>query len=159
VTVGVLVTTDIHGALVTGDTSTLDPHSARQVEAIRAALHTHPVLTALIDYPITAERLDDHPHAQTPTPALAEFVALRDRHPTNPTAGPTAASAGDLDHTLSRATGGLTTRDNLTALTRRWHLLKTHGGWTVTRHDRGWTWTSPTGRTHTTQPYDYRNDA
>ena len=47
---------------------------------------------------------------------------------------------------------------NLTALTRRWHILKTHSGWTVTRHDRGWQWTSPTGRTYTTQPYDYRYD-
>ena len=94
--------------------------------------------------------------AETPSPALAEFVALRDRHPTNPTAGPTAASAGDLDHTIPRANGGTTTRRNLAPLTRRWHRLKTFGGWQLHRHGHGWQWTSPTGRKHYTYPHDYR---
>jgi hypothetical protein len=114
------------------------------------------VLRELLDHPITAHTLDDDPHAEQPSPALAEFVALRDRHPTNPTAGPTAASAGDLDHTIPRSQGGLTIRENLTPLTRRWHILKTHGSWQVHRHGRGWQWTSPTGRTYQTSPYDYR---
>jgi hypothetical protein len=157
VQLNVLLTEPLHHALDTGDTSHLDPDTARRVEAIRAALtQAHPVLRQLVDYPVTAHLLDDQPNAETPSPALAEFVALRDRHPTNPTAGPSAASAGDLDHTRSRATGGPTTRANLTALTRRWHVLNTHGGWTTTRTQRGWQWTSPLGRTYITQPYDYR---
>ncbi|MDX6287333.1 MAG: hypothetical protein QOG53_2989, partial [Frankiales bacterium] len=39
----------------------------------------------------------------------------------------------------------------------RWHNAKTKGGWTVTQNDdRTWTWTSPHGQTHTTEPHDYR---
>jgi hypothetical protein len=87
---------------------------------------------------------------------LAEFIAVRDRHPVNPTAGPTSAAAADLDHTISVRTGGTSTRDNLASLVRYWHRLKTFGGWTVTRHHRGWQWTSPRGHTYQTQPYDYR---
>ena len=157
VTLGVILDTRLHTALTTGDRTDLDEDTVASAHAINAALDAaHPALRVLVDYPITAESLDEKPHAETPKPALAEFVALRDRHPTNPTAGCTAASAGDLDHTISRATGGLTIRDNLTAVGRRWHILKTHGHWTVRRHGRGWQWTSPTGRTYTTQPYDYR---
>jgi hypothetical protein len=156
----VTLTTDVHTALVTGNLNHLDTETAQRVEAIRAALTTaHPVLRQLLDYPITAHTLDDDPTAEAPSPALAEFVALRDRHPTNPTAGLSAASASDHDHTRSRASGGLTTRANMSALTRRWHILKTHGGWQVTRHGRGWRWTSPAGRTYTTKPYDYRPDS
>jgi hypothetical protein len=157
VQLNVLFTETIHRALVTGDSSHLDPQQTHQVEALRAALETaDPVLRALVDYPITAHTLDNQPDAETPSPALAEFVTTRDRHPTNPTGGLSAASAGDLDHTLSRTNDGPTTRHNLASLTRRWHVLKTRRRWTYTRHERGWLWTSPTGRTYQTQPYDYR---
>jgi hypothetical protein len=106
--------------------------------------------------PVTADDLDATPAAY-PVPArLAEYIAIRDRHPTNPTAGPTAASAGDIEHVVPARRGGTSTRDNCTTNVRRWHNLKTHGGWTVQRHQRGWKWTSPNGRTYYTQPYDYR---
>ena len=110
----------------------------------------------MLDHPATAEHLDATPAAYPAPARLAEFVAVRDRHPVNPTAGPTSAAAADLDHTRSVATGGTTVRDNLAAITRRWHRLKTHGDWHVARHGRGWAWTSPRGHTYTTQPYDYR---
>ena len=58
--------------------------------------------------------------------------------------------------TISRRHGGKTIRDNLTSVVRRWHNPKTHGGWTVRRVNRDWTWTSPLGRTYTTRPFDYR---
>jgi hypothetical protein len=73
-----------------------------------------------------------------------------------PTAGPTAAAAADLDHTISVHDGGTTTRTNLASTVRRWHRLKTHAGWTVTRANHGWTWTSPHGRSYQTHPYDWR---
>ena len=107
--------------------------------------------------PVTAEQLDDDPDAPQPSAALAEFVALRDRHPATPTSGMSAAGAGDLDHIRSRSTGGATVRRNLHAPTRRWHLLKTHAGWRIQRHaDGGWLWRSPHGRTYRVRPYDYR---
>jgi hypothetical protein len=71
-------------------------------------------------------------------------------------AGPSAAAAADLDHAHSVRDGGLTIRDNLTCVVRHWHRIKTFSAWTLTRHGRGWQWTSPTGRTYQTGPYDYR---
>ena len=110
----------------------------------------------LLAHPWTAEDLDNTPHAYPAPARLAEFIAVRDRHPVNPTAGPTAAAAADLDHAISVADGGLTIRDNLPSVVRHWHRIKTFGGWTITRHHRGWKWTSPRGRSYTTGPYDYR---
>lgn len=135
-------------------------------EAIRAG-DADPALLAAIDaapapvrdmlaHPWTAADLD-RTAAAYPTPArVAEFVGVRDRHPVSPTAGPTAAAAADIDHTISVRDGGSTTVDNLASLTRRWHRLKTHGGWTVRRNGRRWEWTSPRGHTYATEPYDYR---
>ena len=110
----------------------------------------------LLEHPETSDQLDDGPDAYPAPARLAEFIAMRDRHPTNPTAGPTAASAADVEHVRAASRGGATTRANLTYNVRRWHLLKTHGGWTVQGHGRGWKWTSPRGRVYYTQPYDYR---
>ena len=51
---------------------------------------------------------------------------------------------------------GLAIIDNLTTPTRRWHVAKTHGRWTVHREGRGWVWTSPTRRRYGVEPHDYR---
>jgi len=113
-------------------------------------------LRELLDYPLTAEELDNQPDAEQPSAALAEHVASRAGHPVNPCAGPTAASAGDLDHHQARSDGGKTVRTNLGPFTRRWHRLKTFTDWTVRQIKRGWEWTSPTGRRYTIEPHDYR---
>jgi hypothetical protein len=111
----------------------------------------------LMDAPRTDATLDQRPDADAPSAALGEFVAIRDRHPANPTAAPTAAAAGDLDHVTARGRGGPTTRGNLHSPSRRWHVLRTHGGWRLHAHrDGGWIWTSPQGRTYRTRPHDYR---
>jgi hypothetical protein len=110
----------------------------------------------MLDYPLTANDLDNRPDAETPTPALAEYVANRAGHPVNPAAGPTAASAGDLDHHDARRQGGKTVRVNLGPIVRRWHRLKTFADWTVSQVKRRWEWTSPTGRKYTIEPHDYR---
>jgi hypothetical protein len=125
-------------------------------DLLAAITDAHPVIRQMLAHPCTADQLDDHPDAYPAPTRLAEFVAVRDRHPVNPTAGPTAAAAADLDHTQPYGRGGQTVRDGLASTTRRWHRLKTHGGWHVQRHGRGWAWTSPRGHTYTTQPYDYR---
>jgi hypothetical protein len=87
---------------------------------------------------------------------LAAHVSTRAAHPVNPCAGPTPAAAGDLDHHHARKDGGQTIRTNLGPLTRRWHRLKTFDDWTVRQTGRDWQWTSPTGRTYTIEPFDYR---
>jgi len=121
--------------------------------AVRAA---PPVVREMLTSPVTATELDGTPDAYPAPVALADFVATRDRHPTNPCAGLSSAHSSDLDHVQPVRAGGDTVRDNLTTPTRRWHRLRTLGGWTVRRVGRGWLWTSPLGRTATTSPYDYR---
>jgi hypothetical protein len=159
------VDADVQAALVTGDVTGLTDERLALVHAVQAALDRlavtdparHAVLSALLEAPVTADDLDNQPDAVTPSPALAEFVNLRDRHPANPTANPnTAAGAGDIDHLVPRCQGGKTIRANLHSPTRRWHLLKTHYDWTAQRHGTNVDWTSPAGLTYTIQPYDYR---
>ena len=82
--------------------------------------------------------------------SLAVRAATADRHEL------IATLRADLEHVIPASQGGQTIQENLTYEVRRWHTLKTHGGWTVQRHRRGWKWTSPRGRTYYTQPYDYR---
>jgi hypothetical protein len=124
---------------------------------VAAAIAAAPAaVRSMLAAPVTAPDLDSTPCAYPPPAHLADFVATRDRHPTNPCAGRSAAHAADLDHTVPVSAGGKTVRDNLTSLTRRWHRLRTLGGWTVERIGRQWRWTSRTGRTITTAPHDYR---
>jgi hypothetical protein len=142
----VLIPTSEWQALQAGS----DPHLLAAVDVAPGPVR------AMLAAPVTATDLDATPRAYPAPAALADFVAARDRHPTNPCAGLTSARASDLDHVRSVRDGGATVRDNLTSPTRRWHRLRTLGGWTVRRVGRGWQWTSPLGRTTMTRPYDYR---
>lgn len=154
---GLVIDTAVRDALLTGETGALDDRTGRVVHRLADLLpHAEPALADLVRFPVTADSLDDDPDAARPKAALAEFVATRDRHPVNPAAGPTDAAAADIDHTVARSAGGRTVRDNLASLTRRWHVARTHGGWTYRRVGRHWEWTSPAGQTHLTAPYDYR---
>ena len=144
---GVILTTDC------GRPSRTAAPTPKLLAAIAAAPQA---VRDMLAHAWTADDLDNTPSAYPAPARLAEFIATRDRHPTNPTAGPTAASAADIEHVTPHSKGGTSTRDGLTTNVRRWHNLKTHGGWTVQRHGRGWHWTSPRGRSYYTQPYDYR---
>jgi len=130
-----------------------------ELPALRAELtDVPPALRNLLDAPVTAETLDATLDAYPVPVRLAEFATTRERFPSNPCAGESAASAGDIDHIEPVANGGRTTRDNLHAPTRRWHLLRTHTGWRVDRYADGTRgWTSPLGRTAVTRPHDYRS--
>ena len=147
VVLGITLTTDLWQAIHDG---TADP---ALLDAIAAAPRA---VRDLLTHEWTAEQLDDRPHAYPAPARLADFVATRDRHPTHPTAGPTAASAADIEHNTPFREGGTTTRRGLSTCGRRFHRLKTHAGWNVEPHGHGWKWTSPRGRTYITQPYDYR---
>jgi hypothetical protein len=113
-------------------------------------------LRRLITDPMTGHLLDASPDVYRPKVPLARFVTLRDVTSTGPNSSVPATEV-DHDHTYPFDDGGLTIRGNLGSPNRRWHNAKTNGGWTVTQNDdRTWTWTSPHGLTHTTEPHDYR---
>jgi hypothetical protein len=133
----------------------LDIHrSLRDLDATDPTLVA--VLRELLAFPITAVELDAHPDDEQANARLAAFVCLRAGHPVNPGAGPTSATAADIDHHHARSQGGKTERMNLGPVARRWHRLKTFDGWTVKQTPEGWQWTSPTGRTYLVEPFDYR---
>jgi hypothetical protein len=113
-------------------------------------------LRRLITDPLTGHLLDASPHVYRPSVPLARFITLRDVTSTGPNSMVPATDV-DQDHTFPHDDGGMTIRGNLGSPNRRWHNAKTSGGWTVTQNDdRTWTWTSPHGLTHTTEPHDYR---
>ena len=75
---------------------------------------------------------------------IAEHVQLRDEHCVFPWCT-RAARRCDTDHVIPWPRGSTTT-DNLAALCRRHHRLKTHSTWTYTMLDPGsYLWSSPHG--------------
>ena len=158
---GLIVDTHLHAALTTGDVTGLGMDDRDLVRRLTAALATAPadirdLVSQLLAAPVTVDDLDAAPDAYPPRSDLAEFVGWRDRHPTNPAAGQSSASAGDQDHLVSAREGGPSSRDNLHSPTRRWHRLRTHAGWVATRVGRAIRWTAPSGRTYLVDPYDFR---
>jgi hypothetical protein len=118
-------------------------------------LLTDPVTGVLADYSTTAYQ---------PGKSLRGAVEARDVTCTFPGCD-TPADRCDLDHIqpfdhrkntkASDASGrGQTNAQNLHALCRKHHLLKTHAGWGIVRDPTTGitTWTTPTGRTHTRPP-------
>src|SRR3954453_15414394 len=150
VVLGVTITTDLWRSITDG---TADPTLLAAIE------QAPPAVRDMLTHPWTADELDTHPDVYRPSARLAEFIATRDRHPTNPTAGPTSAPAPDIErpqpyHPRRGRTrhGGPPTRDGPTTCVRRLHNLKTHGGWNVQPPGRGWLWTSPRGHSYYAEP-------
>ncbi len=87
-----------------------------------------------------------------PPPRLKEYITARDLTCRFPRCRQ-PAWRGDLDHTIPFDNGGLTCRCNLGGLCRSHHLLKHHPDWKLAQTTPGhFTWTTPSGRTHTTTP-------
>jgi hypothetical protein len=64
-----------------------------------------------------------------------------------------AVTGCDIDHSTDWFCQGETAHDNLAHLCRKHHRLKHNTPWTVTHTGGGiLTWTSPAGRTYTTEP-------
>jgi len=100
--------------------------------------------------PQTGNLLDYGRESYEPPQALVDFLIARDRTCRFPGCRRSAALS-DIDHAQSWETGGRTSPDNLGALCRRHHRLKTHDGWKVeSRHDGSCTWTSPLGKIYLT---------
>ena len=96
------------------------------------------------------------PHTYRPTAEVRRHVSARDGHCNFPGCAMPAAKT-DLDHVVAfdhrrPERGGLTTVENLQALCRRHHQLKTHGDWSVRLSETDVTttpatiWTAPSGR-------------
>ena len=100
--------------------------------------------------PQSGALLDYGRETYSPPQALIDFLIARDRTCRFPGCRRSAALS-DLDHAQSWEEGGTTSLDNLGALCRRHHLLKTHGGWSIeSRADGSCTWTSPLGKIYQT---------
>ncbi len=100
-------------------------------------------------------------HTYRPAAPVARLVRLRDRHCAFPGCAMPATRC-DLDHAQpfdqrNPAAGGATEPENLQALCRRHHRLKTAGLWSVERDAAtdSAKWTSPSGHTYVTRPEPY----
>jgi hypothetical protein len=99
-----------------------------------------------ITEPITGNLLDFGREQYEPPQALKDFLIARDRTCRFPGCR-RSATLSDLDHAQSWESGGQTSSENLGALCRRHHKLKTHYGWSVESFaDGSCTWRSPAGK-------------
>ncbi len=130
------------------------PISAETAREIAATATWRRLLTD----PRSGALLDHGRTTYTPPVALAEFVKARDVHCRFPGCRRTVVN-GELDHVVPYPQDP-TSETNLAGLCVRHHHLKhAGGGWQVRAlPDGGLEWTTPTGHTHITQPYDYRAD-
>ncbi|GAA0921887.1 HNH endonuclease signature motif containing protein [Streptomyces rhizosphaericus] len=137
------------------------PITAGQARRIAFAKGT--VWHRLIIEPKTGMLIKTDPTTYKPTAETERHVIARDAYCTFPTCRMPAHRC-DLDHVEpfnhhDRAAGGQTVPENLGALCRRHHRMKTHHpGWAVKRDSRTGTttWTAPTGHRYTNRPHDYR---
>ena len=98
--------------------------------------------------PISGVLLDFGRETYEPPRELQDFLIARDRTCRFPGCRQPAHLA-DLDHAIPWEKGGKTSAENLGALCRRHHNLKTHKGWRVESNpDGSCTWTSPAGQTY-----------
>lgn len=96
--------------------------------------------------PITGNLLDFGREHYEPPQALKDFLIARDRTCRFPGCR-RSAILSDLDHAQSWDSGGTTSIENLGALCRRHHKLKTHYGWKVESFaDGSCMWRSPAGK-------------
>ena len=103
-----------------------------------------------ITEPITGNLLDFGRESYEPPQALKDFLIARDRTCRFPGCR-RSAILSDLDHAQSWESGGQTSVENLGALCRRHHKLKTHYGWQVESFaDGSCMWRSPLGKEYFT---------
>lgn len=124
----------------------IDPDTARNLAAHAKGF------TRILTHPETGTVLSVGRDRYTVPKDLRRTVLVRDktcRHPGCNRPGPVC----DLDHTIPWHHGGTTSYDNLAALCRKHHMLKTTGYWHYHQPQPGTlTATSPTGKTYTTLP-------
>jgi len=147
----VLVTVPLDALMGTGDgVAELAGYGAVST-ATAEALARGGTWRRLVTDPLSGTVLDVGRTRYRPPPGLDAHVRTRDGTCVRPGC-PTSAWSCDLDHTVPfgqgthGASGGSTSADNLGALCRRDHLLKTHGGFQLSQVAPGvFEWTTPTG--------------
>ncbi|HEX5017884.1 MAG TPA: HNH endonuclease signature motif containing protein, partial [Actinomycetes bacterium] len=116
------------------------------------------VFRRLLTDPATETLTDIAEEQYRPSARLERAVRARDLTCRFPGCRRPAVGKGtgtDLDHTIPWPEGP-TKASNLAALCRRHHRLKHTPGWNVVLHPDGtMTWTTPTGRTYTSEPWRY----
>lgn len=111
-----------------------------------------PSFIRILTHPHTGSVLSVGRDRYAPPPDLKRMLAVRDAHCRAPGCN-RAANRCDIDHTVAWAAGGSTSAGNLAHLCPGHHHLKHETGWTVQHSDNGLlTWTTPSGRQHTTIP-------
>lgn len=96
--------------------------------------------------PTSGALLDFGRESYEPPQPLVDFLLARDRTCRFPGCR-APAHLSDIDHAKSWESGGVTSAENLGALCRRHHRLKTHGGWKLESSlDGSCVWTSPHGK-------------
>ncbi|MHA7140637.1 HNH endonuclease signature motif containing protein [Arthrobacter sp. Sr33] len=124
----------------------IDPDTARKLAA-----HA-PGFTRILTHPETGTVLSVGRQRYTVPESLRRTILVRDKTCRHPGCN-RPAPACDLDHTIPWHQGGTTSYDNLAALCRKHHKLKTDGYWHYHQPDPGTlTATSLTGKTYTTTP-------
>jgi hypothetical protein len=99
-----------------------------------------------ITEPQTGNLLDFGRESYEPPQQLKDFLIARDRTCRFPGCR-RSALLSDLDHAESWESGGRTSAENIGALCRRHHRLKTHDGWTIESFaDGSCIWRSPLGK-------------
>jgi len=99
-----------------------------------------------ITEPQSGNLLDFGRESYEPPQHLKDFLIARDRTCRFPGCR-RSALLSDLDHAQSWETGGHTSIENIGALCRRHHRLKTHDGWSLESFpDGSCTWRSPLGK-------------
>jgi hypothetical protein len=145
---GTLAGTDECSAEIVGH-GPIPPEVARRLAADGTwrRILTDPASGSVLDYGRTRYR---------PPAALVDFVRARDQVCTFPPCRISARHC-QIDHAIPYDKNGQTSSANTGPLCVRHHLLKTHTGWTISRHANGTVvWTSPTGHQYTNYPDDYR---
>jgi hypothetical protein len=124
----------------------IDPETARRLAGGAAGftrLLTHPETGVVLSVGRDRYKVPKH---------LRRWLRLRDETCRFPGCNKPAAHS-DLDHSLDWQFDGLSAYDNLAHLCPSCHGLKSETGWSVKHLDNGrLLWTSPTGRTFTTEP-------
>ena len=110
------------------------------------AQDTTATMRRLVTDPMTGHLLDIGRKRYVIPDALREFIVLRDQRCRFPGCTSRATNA-EIDHALPWDSGGRSDRENLGALCKRHHQVKTIGGWTIGSSDAdgSCTWVSPTG--------------
>ncbi|WP_284294497.1 HNH endonuclease signature motif containing protein [Luteimicrobium album] len=116
-----------------------------------------PSFTRLLTHPHTGAVLDVGRESYAVPADLRRHLVVRDATCRFPGCGRPAAAC-DVDHLVAYTDGGATSADNLIHLCRHHHRLKHETAWRpASSRDPAAppgsvTWTSPTGRTHTSTP-------